>query len=71
VESAPGNHEQQTDQRENKTGDVRISTDGRERWLDNVFAQGVWHSLKYEEVHLKAYHNGLQVHCNRAVVSPL
>jgi putative transposase len=39
---------------------VRISMDGRRRWLDNVFVERLWRSLKYEEVHLKAYANGLE-----------
>jgi len=39
---------------------VRISMDGRGRWLDNVFVERLWRSLKYEEVHLKAYRNGLE-----------
>jgi putative transposase len=39
---------------------VRISMDGRGRWLDNVFVERLWRSLKYEEVHLKAYTNGLE-----------
>ena len=34
---------------------IRISMDGRGRWLDNVFIERLWRSLKYEEVHLKAY----------------
>ena len=33
---------------------IRISMDGRGRWLDNVFVERLWRSLKYEEVHLKA-----------------
>jgi putative transposase len=37
---------------------IRISMDGRGRWLDNVFVERLWRSLKYEEVHLKAYANG-------------
>ena len=39
---------------------VRISMDGRGRWLDKVFVERLWRSLKYEEVHLKAYANGLE-----------
>ena len=39
---------------------VWISMDGRGRWLDNVFVERLWRSLKYEEVHLKAYANGLE-----------
>jgi putative transposase len=34
---------------------VRISMDGKGRWIDNVFIERVWRSLKYEEVYLKAY----------------
>ena len=35
--------------------DVQISMDGRGRWLDNVFIERLWRSVKYEEVYLKAY----------------
>jgi putative transposase len=34
--------------------------DGRGRWLDNVFVERLWRSLKYERVPLKAYVNGLK-----------
>jgi putative transposase len=34
---------------------VAISMDGRGRWIDNVFVERLWRSLKYEEVYLKAY----------------
>jgi putative transposase len=37
---------------------IRISMDGRGRWMDNVFIERVWRSLKYEEVYLKAYAGG-------------
>jgi putative transposase len=37
---------------------IKISMDGRGRWLDNVFIERLWRSLKYEEVHLKAYADG-------------
>ena len=30
----------------------RISMDGRGRWVDNVFVERLWCSLKYEEVYL-------------------
>jgi putative transposase len=36
---------------------VRISMDGRGRWMDNVFIERLWRSVKYEEVYLKAYEN--------------
>ena len=34
---------------------IRISMDGKGRWMDNVFVERLWRSLKYEEVYLKAY----------------
>ncbi len=37
---------------------IAISWDGRGRWLDNVFIERLWRSLKYEEIYLHAYENG-------------
>jgi putative transposase len=34
---------------------VKISMDGKGRWIDNVFIERLWRSVKYEEVYLKAY----------------
>jgi len=34
---------------------IRISMDGKGRWVDNVFVERLWRSLKYEEVYLRAY----------------
>lgn len=34
---------------------IRISMDGRGRWMDNVFIERLWKSVKYEEVYLKGY----------------
>jgi len=34
---------------------IKISMDGRGRWIDNVFVERLWRSVKYEEVYLKAY----------------
>ena len=34
---------------------VHISMDGKGRWIDNVFIERFWRSLKYEEVYLYAY----------------
>src|SRR5258708_36550345 len=34
---------------------VRISMDGRGRWMDNVFIQRLCRSLKYEGISLKCY----------------
>jgi len=38
-----------------KSHDIQISMDGKGRWMDNVFIERLWRSLKYEEVYLKAY----------------
>jgi putative transposase len=37
---------------------IRISMDGRGRWLDNVFIERLWRSLKYECVYLHAFETG-------------
>jgi len=37
---------------------VRISMDGRGRWMDNVFIERLWRSLKYEDIYLKHYADG-------------
>ena len=34
---------------------VQISMDGKGRYLDNIFIERLWRSLKYEEVYIKAY----------------
>ena len=34
---------------------IRISMDGRGRWMDNVFIERLWRSVKYEGVYLKGY----------------
>ena len=41
---------------------VRISMDGRGRALDNVFIERLWRSVKYEDIYLKDYENGHQLH---------
>ena len=37
------------------TAGVAISMDGRGRWMDNVFIERLWRSLKYEDIYLKGY----------------
>lgn len=34
---------------------IRISMDGRGRWMDNIMIERLWKSVKYEDVYLKAY----------------
>ena len=35
--------------------DIAISMDGKRRWVDNVFVERLWCSVKYEEVYLHTY----------------
>lgn len=50
---------------------TRISMDGKGRWVDNVFIERLWRSVKYEDIYLKAYetlpelHRGLDAWFNR------
>lgn len=37
---------------------VQISMDGKGRWIDNVFIERLWRTVKYEEVYLHAYRDG-------------
>jgi putative transposase len=43
-----------------KEANVAISMDGKGRWIDNVFIERLWRSVKYEEVYLHAYANGTE-----------
>ncbi len=40
---------------------IRISMDGRGRWMDNVFIERLWRSLKYECIYLHAYETGSEL----------
>jgi putative transposase len=37
---------------------IKVSMDGRGRYLDNVFIERLWRTVKYEEIYLKAYDTG-------------
>ena len=37
---------------------IKVSMDGRGRWMDNVFIERLWRSLKHEDVYLKGYADG-------------
>lgn len=41
-----------------KDASVRISMDGRGRWMDTVFIERLWRFLKHEYVHLHAFETG-------------
>lgn len=34
---------------------IKISMDGRGRWMDNVFIERLWRSVKYEDIYLREY----------------
>ena len=38
-----------------KSHGVEISMDGKGRWVDNVFVERLWRSVKYEDIYLRAY----------------
>ena len=38
-----------------KEASVKISMDGKRRWIDNVFVERLWRSLKYEDIYLREY----------------
>jgi putative transposase len=40
---------------------IRISMDGKGRWIDNVFVERLWRSVKYEEIYLHGYETPQQV----------
>jgi len=45
---------------------VRVSMDGRGRWMDNVFIERLWRSLKYECVYLHAFETGSELRAGLA-----
>ena len=34
---------------------IRVSMDGKGRWMDNVLVERLWRSVKYEDIYLKGY----------------
>lgn len=38
-----------------QSNDIKISMDGKGRWMDNVFIERLWRSLKYERIRLYSY----------------
>ena len=41
--------------------DVQISMDGKGRALDNIYIERLWRSVKYEDIYLKSYEDGLSL----------
>ncbi len=38
-----------------QSNNISISMDGKGRWMDNVFIERLWKSVKYEDIYLKSY----------------
>ena len=49
-----------------RAAEVRISMDGRGRWMDNVFIERLWRSVKYECVYLHAFETGSELRAGLA-----
>jgi putative transposase len=43
-----------------KNAGVRISMDGKGRWMDNVFIERLWRTVKYDCVYLHEFESGSQ-----------
>jgi putative transposase len=44
-----------------KQENIKISMDGRGRYLDNIFIERLWRSLKYELIYIHAFEDGKQL----------
>ena len=42
--------------------DIQISMDGKGRAIDNIYIERLWKSIKYEDVYLNVYENGLSLY---------
>jgi len=45
-----------------KDNEIQISMDGKGRALDNIFIERLWRSVKYENVYLNVYENGVDLY---------
>jgi len=45
-----------------KSNEIRISMDGKGRALDDIFIERLWRSVKYENIYLNVYENGIELH---------
>lgn len=45
-----------------KTNDIQISMDGKGRAIDNIFIERLWRTVKYENVYLNVYEDGLTLY---------
>ena len=45
-----------------KDEDIRISMDGKGRWIDNIFIERLWRSVKYDYVYLHPASDGVELY---------
>jgi putative transposase len=45
-----------------KKYEIQISMDGKGRAIDNIFIERFWRTIKYEDIYLKAYENGISLY---------
>lgn len=45
-----------------KSNNIAISMDGRGRALDNIFVERLWRTVKYENIYLNVYENGVDLY---------
>jgi putative transposase len=45
-----------------KNNEIQISMDGKGRALDNIFIERLWKSVKYENIYLNVYENGVDLY---------
>lgn len=45
-----------------KDNDIQISMDGKGRAIDNIYIERFWKTIKYEDIYLKVYENGIDLY---------
>lgn len=41
--------------------EIKVSMDGKGRWMDNVFIERLWRSVKYEEIYLREHESIIEL----------
>ena len=45
-----------------KKHEIQISMDGKGRAIDNIYIERFWRTIKYEDIYLKVYENGVSLY---------